>query len=335
MKLLEDVLRKNGIEVPPGSTEGSPQLDSSVNYNSGGDEDSSHSQIQAVRGSNTAQLMQLDEKQMTSRVSSSDWLDSTDQFNSEYPDLSEFIQTSQSSWDPFSSFDQVAAEGNSTSLFGDINEGQQAVNSKADKPTITNPYPLRDPIDYSSTAISNGDDNDRSSIFNGEMLPPASNFQLSGLSRRRQSSIDWHNDNSWSNDNVFQAAHVEPERQGQDDDIVDQLSARIGAFQIAEDGQLRYFGATSNLHILHNGVFSLSRSPTRSIRTEGKEVLERAGLSGPVSPEIERHLADMYFKWEDPAIHVVDEEMYHEEHEKWNSGVDGSPFYSETLKNAM
>jgi hypothetical protein len=58
-------------------------------------------------------------------------------------------------------------------------------------------------------------------------------------------------------------------------------------------------------------------------------------LSGPVSPEIERHLADMYFKWEDPAIHVVDEEMYREEHEKWNLGVDGSPFYSETLKNAM
>jgi hypothetical protein len=97
VKLLEDVLRKNGIEVPPGSPEGSPQLDPSGNYNSGGDEDSSQSQSQAVQGSNAGQSMQLDENQMTSQVSSSDWLGSTDQFNSEYPDLSEFIQTSQPS----------------------------------------------------------------------------------------------------------------------------------------------------------------------------------------------------------------------------------------------
>lgn len=332
MKLLEDLLRKNGIEVPPGSAEGSPQNDSSGNYNSVGDEESSRGQKSEAPASSHGQSIQLDKNQMTALVSSSDWIGSTDNFQSEYPDLSEFIQTSQSTWEPFSSFDQAAAEGNPMSLFGRMD----GTSSKTDGPTITDPYAFRDPIDYSTTTISNGDDNDRNSTFNGEMLPPTSNFpQSTGLSRRRQSSIDWHNDNSWSNDDVFQAAPTEPQQQNQDDEIVDQLSARIGSFQIAEDGQLRYFGATSNLHILHNGIFSLSRSPTRCIRTEGKEALIRAGLGQIVDPEIERHLADMYFRWEDPAIHVIDEDMYHEEHEKWISGVDGSPFYSETLKNAM
>lgn len=333
MKLLEGLLRKNGIEVPPGTTGGSPLHDSSGNYNSAGDEDSNQRHGPTEPASNAEKSMHQDESLMNSLVPS-DLLGDTNHFESEYPDLSDFIQASQYLWDPFASFDQATAEGNPTALFGSINEAQQSTDSKIDGPIVTNPYDFRDPLNYSSTAISNGDDNDKNSLFNGEMLPSASTFQSISLSRR-QSSIDWHDDNSWPNSNAFQIAPIEPERQNQDDEIVDQLSARIGSFQIAEDGQLRYFGATSNLHILHNGIFSLSRSPTRSIRTEGKEVLERAGLGQRVDPEIEKHLADLYFKWEDPAIHVVDEEMYHEEHEKWNSGIDGSPFYSETLKNAM
>jgi hypothetical protein len=332
VKLLEDLLRQNGIELPPESSKDPLHNDSSGGYIYMTGEDTSRRETNEVEVPNHQQSMQLDENQMTSLASSSDWKNSTDNFESEYPDLSDFIQISQSSWEPFSSFDQAAAEGNPLSVLGGMNDGS----SKADEVIITNPYAFRDPIDYSTTAVSNGYENDRSSFVDDVMPPPPPHFQQpTGLSSRRQPSIDWHNDDTWSNDDAFQVAPVEPEPTNQDDEIVDQLSARIGSFQIAEDGQLRYFGATSNLHILHNGIFSLSKSPTRSIRIDGKEVLERAGLGQTVDPEIERHLTNMYFKWEDPAIHVVDEDMYHEEHEKWISGIDGSPFYSETLKNAM
>ncbi|RDW76947.1 hypothetical protein BP6252_05000 [Coleophoma cylindrospora] len=120
-----------------------------------------------------------------------------------------------------------------------------------------------------------------------------------------------------------------------DEEIMDQLADRIGAFQIAEDGQLRYFGATSNLHILHTGLSSLSRVFSRSVRTEGEEVLSRAGLERKISEDLERHLEDLYFRWEDPSIHVVDEEMYFLAKQEYCSGRDGNPFYSETLKNAI
>lgn len=137
-------------------------------------------------------------------------------------------------------------------------------------------------------------------------------------------------------------SHISPQsggtshdRQSDDDDIMDQLSARIGAFQIAEDGQLRYFGATSNLHILHDGLLSSSQGSSRSVRDEGENVLARAGLSRTPNPDLEKHLEDLYFRWEDPAIHVVDEDMYYLAKEAYNSGQDNTPFYSETLKSAM
>ena len=54
-----------------------------------------------------------------------------------------------------------------------------------------------------------------------------------------------------------------------------------------------------------------------------------------MSPDLEAYLEELYFRWEDPAIHVVDQEMYAEAKTAYESGQDGNPFYSETLKNAM
>lgn len=119
------------------------------------------------------------------------------------------------------------------------------------------------------------------------------------------------------------------------DSMTDDLAAQMGSLKVAEDGQLRYYGPTSNLHIVHNGLFSLSRSTIRSVSEEGQAALQRAGVGNYVDPEIELHLTRLYFAWEDPAIHVVDEEMFHSEKQKWSAGAVGTSFYSETLNNAM
>ncbi|KAH9214488.1 fungal-specific transcription factor domain-containing protein [Leptodontidium sp. 2 PMI_412] len=128
---------------------------------------------------------------------------------------------------------------------------------------------------------------------------------------------------------------AEPQTRNDTDDIMDQLSARIGSFQIAEDGQLRYFGATSNLHILQDGLSSISRPVNRSVYAEKELVLSRAGLDRKVDREFRRHLEDLYFQWEDPAIHVVDKEMYFQAQSAYISEDIETPFYSETLMNAI
>lgn len=120
-----------------------------------------------------------------------------------------------------------------------------------------------------------------------------------------------------------------------EDEITNILAARMGTLRIAEDGQLRYYGPTSNLHVHHNGFQSLSRSTIRHVVTEGNGVLQRLGLGQQVSSALEMHLARLYFAWEDPAIHVVDEETFFTEKQKWLSGDTTGSYYSETLNNAM
>jgi hypothetical protein len=122
---------------------------------------------------------------------------------------------------------------------------------------------------------------------------------------------------------------------GSEDEITDILAARMGGLRIAEDGELRYYGPTSNLHVHPNGSHSLSCLNIRHVETEGLGVLERLGLAQEISLATEAHLAKLYFCWEDPAIHVVDEATFFAEKE--NTVVHGkkSPYYSETLNNAM
>ena len=117
--------------------------------------------------------------------------------------------------------------------------------------------------------------------------------------------------------------------------LIDQLSGRIGSLQIAEDGQLRFYGATSNLHILHNGPMSLSRSKFRSLIEEGADLLNGGGVGHYVSEEFEDHLLKLYMCWEEPSIHVVDETVFWRERRRCKATNSTSSVYSEVLTNAM
>ncbi|KAF4998800.1 hypothetical protein FDECE_11702 [Fusarium decemcellulare] len=135
--------------------------------------------------------------------------------------------------------------------------------------------------------------------------------------------------------------HTHPPRnslqdsEGEDNDITGILSARMGALRLVEDGQLRYYGPTSNLHVHSDGLRSLSSPSFRSVTTEGTGVLRRLGLDQEVPLALETHLAKLYFAWEDPAIHVVDEEIFFVEKRRCLLQDTSSPYYSETLNNAI
>lgn len=121
----------------------------------------------------------------------------------------------------------------------------------------------------------------------------------------------------------------------EDNSITGILSARMGALRLVEDGQLRYYGPTSNLHVHVDGLRSLSSPSFRSVATEGIGVLRRLGLDKEVPLALETHLAMLYFAWEDPAIHVVDQETFFAEKRRCLLQGTGSPYYSETLNNAI
>ncbi|GME31628.1 Transcription factor [Neofusicoccum parvum] len=118
-----------------------------------------------------------------------------------------------------------------------------------------------------------------------------------------------------------------------EDELIKQISTRMGSLQLAPDGHLRYYGATSN--ILCDFPDTDHHQTRRSVRKEGREVLEAANLDKAVDPAIEEHLINLYFAWQDPFFHVVDEKMYRIGREEWRMQSRDVGYYSEVLTNAM
>jgi hypothetical protein len=117
--------------------------------------------------------------------------------------------------------------------------------------------------------------------------------------------------------------------------LVDQITGSLGSLQLAEDGQLRFYGATSNLHLLIKGTRRSANRQGLTHPSEVQAVLQAAGVGQIVDGELEGHLIRLYFCWEDPSIHLVQEEVFYRERERCKSGYGTSKLYSEVLVNSM
>jgi hypothetical protein len=121
---------------------------------------------------------------------------------------------------------------------------------------------------------------------------------------------------------------------GDKDEVISQISERMGSLQFADDGELRYFGATSNLNLLDEAI-QQNHFETDPIQSGESEREDNARLSQNVDSELIRHLISLYFAWQDPAFHVVDRRMYEEKRKLYEGGTDNSTFYSESLTHSM
>ncbi|KAM5347770.1 hypothetical protein ACJ41O_007594 [Fusarium nematophilum] len=113
-----------------------------------------------------------------------------------------------------------------------------------------------------------------------------------------------------------------------------QVHTRAGKLQVAEDGHQRYFGATSNLHLVHNGPYSCFSPSFRDIRVDGDVAIKNAGLEWIGDPEYEQHLLDCYFTWVNPLTSLVDRGLF----DQARGDVlpsEGVELYSPALENAM
>lgn len=159
---------------------------------------------------------------------------------------------------------------------------------------------------------------------------------------QRQGSVEAQNEQELNREKTLIDAFDGPAPTGEEgiEAAMDQLSKRMGSLRVAEDGQLRYYGATSNMHILRTSVTSPSESvPSRSGQYNTTEILVQGGVGHYVAPELEDHLIKLYLAWENPFIHVVDEEAFLEARKKVTSRTNPKePFpsyYSELLVNSM
>lgn len=118
------------------------------------------------------------------------------------------------------------------------------------------------------------------------------------------------------------------------DELADQLSDRVGTLHIRAGGHIRFYGSTSNFNLLESPATDVTMNVHRTVRNDGAEHLDRLGINKTVPPEIEKHLMNLYFTWQDPSFHVVDRKMFEEARMKWD-GAEDTSYYSEALRNAM
>lgn len=118
------------------------------------------------------------------------------------------------------------------------------------------------------------------------------------------------------------------------DGVTKQLTSRLGRLQITQGGHSRYYGATSNLHILHSGFNSLVQPNIRNVFVHGDAAIIQAGLEWPADPSYEDHLISLFFSWHNTLMHVVDRDIFLEERRRYRERIS-TDLYSPALENAV
>ncbi|KAF6832956.1 fungal specific transcription factor [Colletotrichum musicola] len=118
------------------------------------------------------------------------------------------------------------------------------------------------------------------------------------------------------------------------EELVDRLSDRVGSLQIGSDGHIRYYGPTSNFNLVQMPAPD-NMTVHRTVRNDGQEYLNRLDIGKDVPQDIEEHLVNLYFTWQDPTSHVVQREMYENAKVQWRDGMLDTPYYSEALRNSI
>ncbi|KAJ6002758.1 hypothetical protein N7451_005305 [Penicillium sp. IBT 35674x] len=115
--------------------------------------------------------------------------------------------------------------------------------------------------------------------------------------------------------------------------LIDEISDRVGTLRIEPGGKTRFCGPTSTFN-LAGGLESEEPASRPSNELGTLEEHDRSWSDPEIPSDLEEHLINLYFCWQDPFCHIVDRNMYAEAKKKWWE-MEDTPFYSETLRYAM
>ncbi|KAH7152633.1 fungal-specific transcription factor domain-containing protein [Dactylonectria macrodidyma] len=88
-------------------------------------------------------------------------------------------------------------------------------------------------------------------------------------------------------------------------DLLSAVTGLLGRLAIADDGQLHYFGSQSNYHLLNNGSGYATMESTVCMQQQGLATVEALGKNTPLSTELQEHLLDLYWTWQNPSNYIV------------------------------
>jgi hypothetical protein len=119
-------------------------------------------------------------------------------------------------------------------------------------------------------------------------------------------------------------------------EVTGQISDRIGTLLGTSKGNWRFYGATSNLHLSKDRP-TLQLEP-RSVSQQQARIsaqLEFLQLNHTFDAHLIRHLTRLYFTWQNPSLHVVDQDAFEQARDLRVRKGEKSTFYTELVANAM
>ncbi|CVL08509.1 related to pathway-specific regulatory protein nit-4 [Fusarium mangiferae] len=103
------------------------------------------------------------------------------------------------------------------------------------------------------------------------------------------------------------------------------ISDRLGALNIGEDGQIHYFGSRSNFSLLKNSPVASSTVSSRDLQKQAADTLDQLNLRIEVSDELRNHLLDLFWSWQNTWQYLVVKELFLEDLYITHSGRYASP----------
>jgi hypothetical protein len=118
-------------------------------------------------------------------------------------------------------------------------------------------------------------------------------------------------------------------------EVTNQFSDRFGTLLTMREGQTRFYGATSNFHILHNLQRSGVASSSNISQQSTDDLLQSRGIGHKIDVHLLTHLVNLYFAWHNSAVQMVDKQSFDIAQQKMLQDRKTSDYYSEFLLNAM
>ncbi|KAF4126963.1 Fungal trans [Geosmithia morbida] len=91
-------------------------------------------------------------------------------------------------------------------------------------------------------------------------------------------------------------------------DPMAQLTGLVGRLAVVDDGQLHYFGSQSSLNLPREADSSGTAAPLiprLKVESQGVAAARQLGTSVDVAVELQEHLLDLYWRWQNPWNYIV------------------------------
>lgn len=111
---------------------------------------------------------------------------------------------------------------------------------------------------------------------------------------------------------------------------IGEITQRAGRLNIGEDGQLRYFGAQSGYNLIHGPIYEPADNTLNSSQQAGLAAAARLGKVAKVSRVTEHHLLELYWRWQNPWVYLLDKESFMKDYQN-----GGGPYCTPLLLSAI